>query len=171
MKSCIYRGLVKHRRSKPVENRFSYRVFMMYIDLDEAPSVLERFWLWSAKKPSLAWFRRSDHFGDPGTGLKESVAGLVKEKTGRNITGPIRLLTNFRYFGYCFNPISIYYCFNDKEQLQDIVLEVTNTPWGQTHCYVLSAEENTSSSGFSYLFEKRMHVSPFMEMNMRYQTD
>ncbi len=142
---------------------------MMYADLDEITSVLDRFLLWSAKGPALAWFRRKDHTGNKDESLQESVRKLVETKTGRKPSGPIRLLTNFRYFGYCFNPISIYYCFDENENLQDIVFEVTNTPWGQTHCYVLPAEENTAIKGFSFNFEKSMHVSPFMSMDMSYK--
>ncbi|MDG1462754.1 MAG: DUF1365 domain-containing protein [Gammaproteobacteria bacterium] len=169
MKSCIYHGQVKHRRRTPVENRFEYSVFMMYADLDEITSVLDRFLLWSARRPSLAWFRRKDHTGSENESLQESVRKLIEDKTGRKSTGPVRLLTNFRYFGYCFNPISIFYCFNEDETLQDIVFEVTNTPWGQTHCYVLPAEENTAQNGFSFDFKKSLHVSPFMSMDMSYK--
>ena len=50
----------------------------------------------------------------------------------------VRLLTNLRYWGHCFNPISVYYCFErDAEKPVAAVLEVTNTPWGQRHMYVV----------------------------------
>jgi uncharacterized protein len=169
MKSCIYRGQVEHSRSTPAANSFSYSVFMMYADLDEIGSVLDRFWLWSARGPALAWLRRSDHLGNPRQSLAESVRELVAEKSGRKPTGPVRLLTNFRYFGYCLNPISVFYCFDDQERLQDIVFEVTNTPWGERHCYVLAAADNKASKGFSFDFDKQMHVSPFMTMDMSYK--
>ena len=169
MKSCIYRGLVNHRRTTPVSNRFSYSVFMMYVDLEEIESSLDSFLLWSARGPALAWLKREDHLGDPTQSLADSVRDLVLEKTGVKPEGSIRLLTNFRYFGYCFNPISIFYCFDSNDKLQDIVLEVSNTPWGERHCYVLGAADNTASSGFTFLFEKQMHVSPFMAMDMSYK--
>ncbi len=169
MKSCIYRGKVEHSRKTPVDNSFSYSVFMMYADLDEIESVLDRFLFWSARGPALARLKREDHSGDPALPLADSMRDLVQEKTGVRPEGPVRLLTNFRYFGYCFNPISIFYCFDREERLQDIVLEVTSTPWGERHCYVLGAADNTSDKGFSFDFDKRMHVSPFMTMDMSYK--
>jgi len=169
MKSCIYKGLVKHYRKKPAENGFKYSVFMMYADLDEISGVLDRFLLWSARRPALACLRRRDHFGKPDESLQDSVRGLIFEKTGRKPQGRICLLTNFRYFGYCFNPISIFYCFDENDALSDIVLEVTNTPWGERHCYVLPQEQNKATSGFTFEFSKQMHVSPFMDLDMSYK--
>jgi len=141
---------------------------MMYADLDEIESVLDRFLLWSARGPALAWLRRGDHFGDNSKSLKDSVHDIIEEKTGRRPDGRVCLLTNFRYFGYVFNPISIFYSFDKNDELQDIVFEVTNTPWGERHCYVLTEEENRANEGFSFAFRKQMHVSPFMEMDMNY---
>jgi len=168
MKSCIYKGLVNHHRKQPVPHGFEYSVFMMYADLDEIESALDRFLLWSARGPALAWLRREDHFGDTSRSMKDSVHDLIEEKSGRRPNGRVCLLTNFRYFGYVFNPISIFYSFDENDALQDIVFEVTNTPWGERHCYVLTEEENRASEGFSFAFRKQMHVSPFMQMDMNY---
>jgi hypothetical protein len=83
-------------------------------------------------RPALAWFRRRDHFGDPSLPLDVYVRDLAEQKTGRRPQGPIRLLTHLRYFGYCINPISIYYCFTpDGAEIDTLVAEVTNTPWGE----------------------------------------
>jgi DUF1365 family protein len=142
---------------------------MLLLDLDEVDEVLEPFWLWSARKPALARFRRSDHVGDPDQPLKETIAELVRTETGREVTGPIRLLTHLSYLGYCFNPLSVFYCFDENEQLIDTVLEVSNTPWGERHCYVLSAESNKSEKFYNYAFEKEFHVSPFLSMDMSYK--
>ena len=108
MKSCIYQGQVRHRRFAPREHQFRYRLFMMYLDLDELPGLFERFWLWSARRPNLAWFRRKDHYGDPAMPLAESIRKLVQQQTGQRPQGPIRLLTHLRYVGYGFNPVSFY---------------------------------------------------------------
>src|SRR6185503_4180287 len=61
LQSCIYTGSVRHRRHEPVDNRFNYRLFMMYLDLAELPTVFEPYWLWSAKRAAPAWFRRADY--------------------------------------------------------------------------------------------------------------
>jgi len=143
---------------------------MMYLDLDELPKLFERRWLWSATRPSLAWFRRADYLGDPKVSLDEAVRQLVKERTGRRLDGPIRVLTHMRHFGYVFNPLSIYFCFDDTgTSLDTVVAEVRNTPWGESHAYLLTPEMNLAhGGGHHYQFEKDFHVSPFMDMAMRY---
>ena len=170
MKSAIYLGQVRHRRMKPVEHQFSYRMFMMYLDLAELPGLFRGRWLWSARKPALARFRRSDHLGDPVRPLDTAVRDLVQERTGLRPRGPVRLLTQMSYFGYVFNPVSFYYCFNeDDTELETIVAEVNNTPWGERHCYVLSQGMNHGTGGHMRFFPaKEMHVSPFMPMEVDY---
>ena len=157
---------------RPIDHEFRYRLFMAYIDLGELDRVFAGRWFWSCRRFAFAWFRRRDHFGDPDTPLDTAVRELVHARTGHRPTGPIRLLTHLRHFGYCFNPISIYYCFDDAgERLETLVAEVTNTPWGERHCYVLDAAEDTGAQADHqrHRFAKAFHVSPFMEMDMVYE--
>lgn len=170
MHSCLFRGTVRHRRFAPVDNQFSYNVFMMYLDLSELPGVLDQFFGWSATRPALAWFRRKDHFGDPERSLDECVRSEVKRLTGVSPAGPIRLLTNLRYFGYVINPVSYYFCFDETEsKVEYILAEVQNTPWGERHCYVLCDPIRDSSDDRGQpINAKTFHVSPFMPMNMEY---
>jgi hypothetical protein len=154
----------------PVPHEFSYRMFMMYLDLAELPRVFRGRWLWSVQRPALARFRREDHLGDPDRPLDEAVRDLVHRETGCRPEGPIRLLTHLRYFGYVFNPVSFYYCFDaSDDRLETIVAEVNNTPWGERHCYVLPQERNHGRGGqHRYFPSKEFHVSPFMEMDIDY---
>lgn len=170
MKSAIYAGQVRHRRRNPVTHEFRYRMFMMYLDLAELPDIFRRRWLWSVRRPALARFRRADHLGDPSVPLDQCVRDLVCEHTGTRPSGPIRLLTQLSYFGYVFNPVSFYYCFNpDDTRVETIVAEVNNTPWGERHCYVLPQSRNLgSASHHRYTPAKEMHVSPFMQMDVDY---
>lgn len=173
MHSCIYEGTVRHRRFSPVEHGFRYRLSLLYLDLSELDQVFQGRWLWSTRRVNLAWFRRDDHLGDPHTPLDDAVRDLVDSRTGRRPSGPIRLLTHPRYFGYIINPVSFYFCFDsNNRRLDAVVAEVTNTPWGERHCYVLS--EPVSSPDVErgrYRFEhaKAFHVSPFMDMQMHYR--
>jgi len=144
---------------------------MMYLDLAEVDHLFDPFWLWSARGPAPAWFRRRDHFGDPGLPLDECIRDLVHRETGRRPAGPIRLLTHLRHFGYCFNPVSFYYCFAADGTIEDVVMEVGNTPWGETHCYVLPHRPGTAPAGsLQFEFDKAFHVSPFLPMDMRYRS-
>jgi len=171
MHSCLYVGQLRHRRHAPVVHAFQYRLFMLYLDLDELQTVFRGRWLWSARRPALAWFRRADHLGDPQQPLAESVRDLVQAHTGARPRGPIRLLTHLRYFGYGFNPVSFFYCFDaGGARVETIVAEVNNTPWGERHCYVLGADTGarTGAGTHRYRLAKRFHVSPFMPLSMNY---
>ncbi len=176
--SCLYEGTVRHRRHGALRDQLRYRMFMVYLDLDELPWCFDGRALWSARGPAAAWFRRADHLGDPHTPLAEAVRRLVHERTGTRPEGPIRLLTHLRYFGHCFNPVSFYYCYeNDHrdgaaERLSAVVAHVTNTPWGERHSYVLAVEEladHGSTTLVSGSSRKQLHVSPLMDMEHTYQ--
>ena len=170
MNSCIYEGLLRHRRFSPARVSFRYSLFMMYLDLDELPSLFKNRWLWSGARFNLAWFRRRDHLGDPGVPLARAVRDLVRRQSGARPEGPIRLLTHLRYFGYCFNPVSFYFCYDRAGASVDtIVAEVHNTPWGERHAYVLGPDMNEGGGARKrYRFDKAFHVSPFMSMDARY---
>ncbi len=170
MHSCLYVGQVRHRRRQAARHQFAYRLFMVYLDLDELPRVFRGRWLWSVTRPNVAWFKRSDHLGDTQSPLGDAVRDLVAKRTGRRPPGPIRLLTHLRYFGYGFNPVSFYYCFDGAgERVETIVAEVNNTPWGEQHCYVLSADQDSGRHGHKrFQMRKSFHVSPFMPMQIDY---
>lgn len=166
MHSAIYEGTVSHCRLKPLRHFFRYRVFMMYIDLAEANSVMAQSRFWSINKFNLASFIRSDYLGDSGIPLDTAVRDRVESETGERPLGRICLLTNCRYFGYINNPISCYYCFDPNDELQYVVAEVTNTPWGERHTYVIPV--NSHSGRVDYRFKKNHHVSPFLPMDLSY---
>lgn len=170
MHSAIYTGWVRHRRFLPVSHEFRYRTFMMYLDLDELPNLFNGIRLWSYAKPNLAWFKRADYIGASHQGIRETVVKLVKQETGKTIEGPIRMLTNMRYFGHCFNPVTFYYCFaTDGSTLQAIVSEINNTPWNERHRYVLDCARTDSESRLQHFqFSKDFHISPFMPMDIEY---
>ena len=174
MHSAIYHGWLRHRRFAPRPHAFRYPLFMMYLDLAELDTVFRGRWLWSARPRALcalARFNRADHLGDPAVPLDQAVRELVQRETGRTPGGPIRLLTHLRYFGHCFNPVSFYYCFDAAgENVECVVAEVNNTPWGERHCYVLNQPvQSVPGKHQRHQSEKVFHVSPFMPMNLAYE--
>lgn len=170
MHSALYFGRVRHRRHAPRVHAFEYRTFMVYLDLAELETVFGGRWLWSARRPALAWFRRADFLGDPRVPLDEAVRDRVERQTGRRPGGPVRMLAHLRYFGLGFNPVTFYYCFDAADTRVDtIVAEITNTPWKERHAYVLAADANEGrGNARRHRFGKRFHVSPFMEMELDY---
>lgn len=163
--SGIYEGTVEHIRLGAKPHRFCYRVYMSYIDLAEQEAFFSLSRLWSNKGFNFAWFRRSDYLMPHILSLDDAVRQCVKDATGNIIEGPIRLLTNLRIFGFLMNPISCYYCFDKNENLRYIVAEVTSTPWRERIPYVIPCDD---AAVHQHQFDKQMHVSPFMPMNMQY---
>jgi uncharacterized protein len=156
--SCLYEGIVRHRRTEPSRS-FEHRIALFYLDLDELPALLGGRFV--ARWPGLLRFRRRDYLGGGGAPLDRAVRDTVEGALGIRPGGPIRLLTQLRSFGHCFNPVSFYYCFDPAgEGLAAVVAEVTNTPWGERHAYVIPGRRAD--------LPKALHVSPFMAMDHRY---
>lgn len=172
MKSCVYRGQIKHVRYKPVQNAFKYSLFMIYLDLAELDKVFADRRFWSVGKFNLAYLKRADHFGDSAISIDQAVRDLVLDKTGEKPRGPIRMLTHLRYFGHCFNPATFYYCYDQSgKHLNTVVVEIHNTPWGEVFCYVMGEKEsqgNGDGGGMKFTFRKNFHVSPFIDMDITY---
>jgi DUF1365 family protein len=143
---------------------------MVWLDLSELDDAFRGRWLWSTKRPALAWFRRADYLGDPLTPLDDAVRDRVQRETGQRPDGPIRMLTHLRTFGHCFNPVSFYYCYDSAdERIETIVTEITNTPWNERHAYVLTPGRNARHNApLRFQFGKSFHVSPFMPMDISY---
>lgn len=154
--SCVYEGTIRHRRHEPVRHELRYPIALLFVDFDELPGVLDRHPLWSARRPTLGWFRERDYLR----------ADAARQAAGTS--GPVRLLTHARTYGHCFNPVSFYYCYDAAgERVEAVLAQVTNTPWGERHVYTLRR------SGHHRVMEDRIdkvfHVSPFMGMDHEYR--
>ncbi|HEU4736650.1 MAG TPA: DUF1365 domain-containing protein [Solirubrobacterales bacterium] len=166
--SAVYEGWVRHRRFEPVEHSFRYRLFLMYLDLDEVPGVLDPYPLFSARRPAPARFHRADYMGDPARPLAECARDAVEAQTGSRPAGPVRLLANLRFLGHVFNPVSFYYCFDPAgKRVEAVVADVNNIPWGERHPYVL-ARGSRRGKVLSDKLDKDLHVSPLMGMDQTY---
>lgn len=156
--SCLYEGSIVHRRRDP-PRQFRHQLALAYLDLDELPALLDGRLL--RPGPGLARWRRNDFFGDPKVKLDLALRDLVEQQTGRRPRGPVRMLAQLRSFGHCFNPVCFYYCLDEAgHEIEALVAEVTNTPWGERHAYVIP-----HGSG---RFDKALHVSPFLDMDHLY---
>jgi len=166
VKSALFVGEIEHRRLSPVKNEFTYSVCYYYLDLDEVEKLFRFPFIFSYNFPGVLSFWRKDYLSPKNVSLKTAVCDQIFGKTGKKFDGSVRVLSNISYFGYCFNPVSFYYCFDREERLCYIVSQVTNTPWRERHVDVFEIKGNKPKH--LYHFPKEFHVSPFMPMNIDY---
>ena len=166
-KNFIYKGQIRHRRFTPFNQKFTYKTFMCYFDISKIETMFKKSIFWNINKWALVSYHRKDYHGDVSLNLDQAVRKTIREKTDYNPEGPIRLLTHLRYFGYCFNPVSFYYCFDKNDQeVEMIMAEVTNTPWNERHCYFIKDKKHKN---FTQSLKKEFHVSPFWDMKHDYE--
>lgn len=171
-RSSVFVGSVAHTRLAPRKRAFKYPVYMLYLDLEELedPRRASRIFggtrWFGVERAAPASFARADFLGDPARPLSECVRNLVENETSERPLGPIRLLANPKTFGFQFNPIAVYYLFDDEEQLTHVVADVTNMPWRESCAYVFTADADGDVDGTAM---KLMHVSPFLEMDYEYR--
>lgn len=168
MRSGLYEGFVTHRRhaTEATGNKahgFKYPVTLPYLFLDELDALADLHPMWSAHRPNAVWFRRADYLGDPAVTLDTAVRDAAEERLGGRPSGPIAMLGHLRTWGWLFNPVTFYFCFNRYDmRVGAVVAEVTNTPWHERHVYAVDGDHR------DHRFAKAMHVSPFLGMDHDY---
>ena len=163
MNSCIYNGIVTHHRFKPVKHSLKYKTFSIFVDLHELANLHKYITIFSINKFNLFSFYNKDHGPRDGSSLKEWVLeNLKKFNINENISN-IKLLCYPRVFGYVFNPLSIFYCY-DSEKLRAIFYEVKNT-YNEQHTYIFKVIDHEK---IEQKCKKKFYVSPFMNMNTYY---
>ena len=162
--SALYEGKTWHQRRAPFIRSFSMKMWMAYVNLDEVSTLGEHVFVSNSRIRPLQ-FRRSDYLGDPQTSLGNAVRAVVKDATGEQFEGTIYMLSQLRTWGWCFNPLSLYYCYDSSAHLRWVVAEVTNTPWKERETYVLPAN---AEGVREHVEHKRLHVSPLWPMTQDY---
>jgi len=166
---ALYTGKLRHRRFRPTPHQFTYSLFMVLLDIDAIPQTMARSRFSSYNRFNWASFHEADHFGDPAQSLRQRLTHDAAQQGIRLPDGPILLLTHLRYLGYCFNPISFFFCY-EKAGGKPIVMAEVNSTFGESRNYWLG-DWNAFGDGESLRFRcpKTMHVSPFMAMNLDYE--
>jgi uncharacterized protein len=166
--AALYVGDVMHARLKPIGHRFSYRVMSLLIDLDRLADADRLSPLFGVNRPALYSFHEADHGKRDGSSLRAYAQYSAAER-GVDLTGGrVLLLCYPRLLGYAFNPLSVYFCYRASGELALLIYEVRNT-FGDIHPYVLPVTSGEiSDAGVRQQQDKLFHVSPFIEMAMRY---
>ncbi len=164
-RSALYVGGVKHRRLRPTVHQFRYRAFWLLIDLDELPMLAARLRMFSHNRFNLFALHKTDQGDGSSTPLRIQAQRRLAEAGIDIEEGPVQLLCMPRTLGYCFNPISVYFCHRPHGELAAIIYEVHNT-FGERHSYVSPVEPNTHAMRQNC--RKVFYVSPFMDMDLVY---
>ena len=163
MNSCIYNGEINHTRFKPVKHFLNYKTFSLLIDLDEIEQLDKSISIFSHNKFNIFSFYNKDHGDRDGSCLKKWViSNLNKYKVEGNIS-TIKILCYPRIFGYVFNPLSIFYCY-ENEKLKSIFYEVKNT-FNEQHTYIFKIKDGEE---IKQKCKKKFYVSPFMDLETFY---
>ena len=163
MNSCIYNGEVTHTRFKPVRHFLKYKTFSLLIDLDEINELNSKISIFSHNRFNVFSFYDKDHGERDGSNLKKWVLTNIRKFNIEGKINKIKILCYPRIFGYVFNPLSIFYCY-EKDKLKAIFYEVKNT-FNEQHTYIFKIKNNEE---INQKCKKRFYVSPFMDMETQY---
>ena len=164
MTSSIYNGTVIHKRFKPKIHFFKYKVFSLLLDLSDLNRLDQDISFFSYNTFNLISFFDKDHGERDGSSLFEWVKKSLVENNINSENIKIKLLCYPRIFGYVFNPLSVFFVYDNQENLISILYEVKNT-FGEQHTYIFKVENNNL---LQHNCSKKFHVSPFIEMNCNY---
>jgi len=163
--SCIYSGLITHKRFKPKKHFFTYKTFSLLIDLKEIKDLEKKIKFFSYNKFNILSFYNIDHGPRDGSSLNNWTKKILSKAKINISGGKIKLLCFPRFFGYVFNPLSIFYCYDKKSKLKAVLYEVKNT-FNEQHTYVFRS--NASSNIILHKCQKKFYVSPFIAMKTFY---
>lgn len=170
--ASLYVGSLRHRRFSPVAHEFRYPVFMVLLDIDRIPEAMQVSPFTSYNRWNWASFVDADHFGDTRLTLRQRLAADAARHGLTLPDGRIRLLTHLRYLGYCFNPVSFFYCYDHGDRLVQVMAEVNNT-FGGSHNYWLTPDQAPpltpgATGSFRAASKKSLYVSPFLDTDLAY---
>jgi len=165
MNSSIYNGTVIHKRFKPKIHYFKYKVFSLLIDLSELENLSKKIKFFSYNKFNLVSFYEKDHGNRDGSSLVSWVKKNLEDININSENVKIKLLCYPRILGYVFNPLSVFFIYEESEKLICILYEVKNT-FGEQHTYIFKVDNDQKL--YQHNCSKKFHVSPFIEMNCKY---
>ncbi|MCX7868483.1 MAG: DUF1365 domain-containing protein [Terrimicrobiaceae bacterium] len=163
-RSCVYECDVWHRRLWPREHEFVYRVFLFAFDLDEVAARAPGSWLLGINRPGLYSLQNRDHFGASNASLRERAESFLRANGVDERPSRILLLTNARFLGYTFNPISVWFCEGAGGSPLGAIAEVGNT-FGELKPFFVPP----SSGGFHLRAPKHFYVSPFSDLDWEFE--
>jgi DUF1365 family protein len=164
IKQCLYPCSVMHRRYGDLGYRFNYDIFTALFDIDALEETnLKKRWF-SLNRWNLISLRAKDHLPAGEQDFRAWVERCLADKDVHQVPHKIFLLAMPRVLGFVFNPLTVWFCLDEKDQPIAILCEVRNT-FGEKHIYLLEAGQQWPVRSS---MEKIFHVSPFMDLEGGY---
>ncbi len=168
----LFTGWVSHRRTHPREHSFRYKIFQIWLDVEQPHLIDDISRWWSSKRFNLVRFKRQNYLPSE-LSLYQQVQKTIAQQTNKSFSGKAYLLASLEYWGYGYNPVAFFCCY-ENGALAYLISEVHNTPWGERFCYVHDIRNDDLRDGaegdsYTACFDKAFHVSPFMPMGLKYR--
>jgi len=161
--SCLFECAVMHRRLSPQKHEFVYRIFLFYLDIDELSGLARDVPILGINEPNLYSLRDEDYFRIRSGSLRENVCLFLRSEGFTAQPHRIRLLTLPRLLGYTFNPVSIFFCFDEDDRPLVSVIQVGNT-FGELKPFLVPVTKE--GDAFHILTPKYFYVSPFSDLDL-----
>jgi len=149
------------------------------------------------KKPYY-WHRNDYFYYKKDELLTDTIKQLIVKHCQQKITGPIYQLTNTRYIGFAFNPVTIYYCYHSESNSVSVSDSLSNSVSDSNSNSVSESDSVKETKNklvaivlevsntpwnekrlytlpffdkdiYHCIFKKDFHVSPFMNENYNYE--
>ncbi len=166
--AALYVGTLRHRRFAPVVHEFRHPLFMVLLDIDRIAEAMQVSRFTAHNRWNWASFMDGDHFGDVTQPLRARLAADARRAGVACPDGRILLLTHLRYLGYCFNPISFFYCYDRADRLVLVLAEVNNTFGGSHNYWLVPQSSGSGTPAFRSTSKKALYVSPFLDADLAY---
>ncbi|BCN94359.1 DUF1365 domain-containing protein [Thiomicrorhabdus immobilis] len=169
MPSQIYLGQVMHQRFFPMQYQFRYGVMSLRVDIDQIETEAKKSTWLSLNRFNLF----SLHFKDYGARQTDQAwriwaDSLLAEYGLPEPAHKIELVCFPRFMNIAFNPLAMWYAYDQQGKMIAIIGEVSNT-FGQWHHYVLTDKGRPLADSIKAQAKKDFHVSPFIGMDCQYQ--
>lgn len=168
--SHIYRGEITHRRFSPKAHSFSYKLYMLALDVDEMQAKHKTKGIFGYAWFNLLRFEQKDYLRGEPECLKQRIKNKISFLSGCADISRISMLVQVRCLGLYFSPANFYFCYDKQDNCTQVLVEVSNTPWNERHYYLvpLLSSDNHQQHSKSHVTDKNFQVSPFMDLNMAY---
>jgi DUF1365 family protein len=139
---------------------------MLGVDLDRIDELAAKSKIFAHNRFAAVAIRDKDHGFRDGSSLRCYVETALAEAGLERYGGRIFFLSTPAVLGYSFNPISFYFCHDAQGRLGAVLHQVKNT-FGDQIGYLMPVVQD--GAVIRQTAPKRMHVSPFFDLQGGYR--